>query len=903
MKRYLFTFLFSSLLIGSVHAQLDTNNNGMSDIWERHFNDGELFPPGILAEGDEDGDGQSNLDESLAGTDPFEFSIPDGYFKADVRHVPETWYQGLNDPEPILENPEAYEISWYGVAGKQYILQGSTDLQNWIDITTRNGYGYLITEACFPQDENDEPFPRFFWRVKVEDIIAEDGLLTQYERELLGMVGDWDENFPGISPVWLATYFGKEILANGLYSINPNDDADGDGLTNLEEGMQGTDPNVADPPGSNSGKAQWVAAVGDSIPGDPIERTRTFTLEPGQGALLVTAIASTEFDTYTDPEGALLWNDKLSWKISYPGETGQKKTVDVNDRHSHWLQDRQAGTSVPGLPNPAHIEEVKTIFNDGSSNMNIDVTVSAENIEDGAYPSTIAVGFIPIETAPDVLAVNSNFDEGRIDPTTGYPIPDCDDIPGVDPKTGAGNTLMALEAVRAHLDGTYTQYQRVTNNLHEGWFGVNPKSLTRSFWDGANVTIRKINQIDDDTGQPESGQIRFYAKWGEDSFQYRGIPTYDLATLTPVNLVTGGINAAPSESVYGSNSVIPVGAKFYIEGVRPGKITLEWRYQKGAIDVKYEQTFLVETHWSPAQWKADLAYKIRLDTDNDPSGQINVLVDPRGAPRDYWVRVERMSEYYDYYQENYLVDDSFQWCGLARLAGSQVISGVSDARYATLAPSAHTYRIVGEIIDTLSEGGFDIFNSLAWQHHAYRSSGLGALEWTNDHFQDQHLQELVSSQEAWQDFDNGKNAANTTLLQEAAYKMTDYEQNTIIVPTWGKLRAITPVNNEVTNTFTTLAENIMKPNGDRFTIAVPGGDLSDTADRWKWIDDGVADSPNGIIGAWKAAGKTRQRALVSGNLRADSERFTQVPAWLRATVGVFPNERGGMQVNDDLDVP
>ena len=34
---------------------------------------------------------------------------------------------------------------------------------------------------------------------------------------------------------------------------------------------------------------------------------------------------------------------------------------------------------------------------------------------------------LPVEIAPEVLRVNSNFDEGRIDPVTGYAIPDCDD--------------------------------------------------------------------------------------------------------------------------------------------------------------------------------------------------------------------------------------------------------------------------------------------------------------------------------------------------------------------------------------------------------------------------------------------------------------------------------------------
>ena len=505
-----------------------------------------------------------------------------------------------------------------------------------------------------------------------------------------------------------------------------------------------------------------------------------------------------------------------------------------------------------------------------------------------------SVSFLLVEVAPEVLAVNSDFDEGRIKPDTGFAIPDCDDVKDVDVKTGAGNTLIGLNAVRDHLEnGAIKAHKLTTEDLHQGWFGVNPQQLGDDFWDGATVTIRKLDKIDPDTGRKESGQIRFYAKWGDSNGDYYGIVPYDLETLTPNNLVTSGVNGKPGEGVYGSTSTIPDDAEFWMEGVRPGKITLEWRLQKGDIDIKYEQSFLVETRKSPREWKEDLAYKIRLDTDNDPSGEIDILVNPRRAPREYWVRIERMSEYYDYYQENYLIDDSFQWAGLARLAGSQVIGGVSDARFGTLTPSGIVDRIVGEIIDAMSEGGFDIFDSLAWQHHAYRSSGIGGMEWTDENSAGRDLNELIDS---WREFDDGFNTGDVRALASAALEMTRHEQQEIIVPTWNNLRRITLENGDVTDIYTILAENVMKPNGDRFTVAVPTGNLANTSDRWKWIEDTASGSPNGIVGAWKAAGKAGQKAFVQRTLKIDSQRFTLVPNAVRARFG-------GIQVNDDLDRP
>src|SRR5690242_15633008 len=51
-----------------VHAQkLDLNSNGMSDVWEQIYNASALDP-----NLDSDGDGVSNLRESMAGTDPFD---------------------------------------------------------------------------------------------------------------------------------------------------------------------------------------------------------------------------------------------------------------------------------------------------------------------------------------------------------------------------------------------------------------------------------------------------------------------------------------------------------------------------------------------------------------------------------------------------------------------------------------------------------------------------------------------------------------------------------------------------------------------------------------------------------------------------------------------------------------
>jgi hypothetical protein len=79
MVRFCYLFLPLTLIVGfPAHAILDTNNNGMSDAFERHYNNGYLFPATFLPTADEDKDGWDNLTESVAGTDPFDPNPPDG---------------------------------------------------------------------------------------------------------------------------------------------------------------------------------------------------------------------------------------------------------------------------------------------------------------------------------------------------------------------------------------------------------------------------------------------------------------------------------------------------------------------------------------------------------------------------------------------------------------------------------------------------------------------------------------------------------------------------------------------------------------------------------------------------------------------------------------------------------
>ncbi|MBU6327632.1 MAG: hypothetical protein KGQ89_08390, partial [Verrucomicrobia bacterium] len=63
------------------HAILDTNNNGLSDLWEKQHSNGQLFSPtnpGHQPTADPDQDGWDNRTEAAAGTDPSLANPPEG---------------------------------------------------------------------------------------------------------------------------------------------------------------------------------------------------------------------------------------------------------------------------------------------------------------------------------------------------------------------------------------------------------------------------------------------------------------------------------------------------------------------------------------------------------------------------------------------------------------------------------------------------------------------------------------------------------------------------------------------------------------------------------------------------------------------------------------------------------
>jgi hypothetical protein len=844
------------LLTQSALAILDRDADGMSDVWEEKYGFSTAINSPVLQvpTADPDGDGVTNLLESIAGTDPMSGAVPTGVFRVSTN--------------TNLANPLALDLQWPKWIGKQYQVQSSADLgvSAWVPLGGPFVANGVTTSFTTPPRTTADP--KQFYRVLVTDTDPDDDELTSYEESIL--------------------------------MTNPNNaDTDEDGTPDKTEILQGTSP--TNPSDHGQAPAQSPALL---LP----LKLKIFTYASlgatyptTQGLLTPYTIRILEQNITTGME-TVVHETMYGGSVLYVTVNTELPNIsnDPNKRYNVQIDLPNIGTSYFDQAFRDWSFYINISANIGGASLigfngfepvsqtfgNVGQILKRVNIFNPVYESYRAVLDF-VETAPPVLAVNSDFDEGRINPVTGYAIPDCDD------------TSLALEAQRTHLHGKYTLNQRITDDMHPGFFGINPsKVIAPAFWVGATVTIGKVLKNDPATGFPESGQIRIYGKWGEGASEYRAITPYDFETLAKVNLATGGINGAPGESVYGTSSPFPANTSYFIEGVHPGKITLEWRYVKGTMDVKHEQTFEVVTQKTALEWKYELTYKIRLETSNDPSGQINTFA--LNLPSEtYQERIERVTEYYDFYQDCFLTplrspplqNQAMGWPGLARLAGSQVVGGLSESEYGRLIalggdvvrpaldplgllpisffnwPAEETARLQ----QALFAGARDIFRSSGWQMHAYRSSGYRALDWVAGTGEPESFA-LVGSN-VWKDMRIGILNHDKDLLDLTAEKVTDREQNVTIVRAWAVISALTS-GGLLDWTFTHLAKNPCTPLGGDFKAMFPTGTLSNTLDRWNWIKPITID---GVLRTWNAMPEANRAVLVGRTLKTDADRFTVFP--------------------------
>ena len=474
---------------------------------------------------------------------------------------------------------------------------------------------------------------------------------------------------------------------------------------------------------------------------------------------------------------------------------------------------------------------------------------------------------LKVDVAPDVLAVNSGFDEGNFAGALGRALPDHQDF--------------SLKAKRDHLDGLYQQGEIVTDKLHNGWFGIRPGTIPDEVFDGATVTIRKVDKPNSEFGGQQQGHVGFFATWEEGGeIQELFIEPYDYEdpSFTPNNLVG---------DVYGTSSTIPDDAEFWMEGFVGGEITLEFKMVKGDLEIVHEQEFLVATQQSSSDWKSQMEYQIRLQT--EAAGE-EIRVFEYSENNEFMANRKYIHPLYEYYAQLHAYEPAdYTWPGMAKLAASPIYAGMSDSQWGrdlligdiffdlimrnVLFDDNPTNRADVrsglQIVQTqLMKGNIDIFDDLAWQFHAHKFSGIYALKYIDEN---EPSAELVWDA-GWNAMESSIRNNNGSGVAAANESILRREQEVILEETYSGLLGLGP---RVSWLFSYLAKNPIVIGGPTFEDVVPasGSNLFIFDDRWQWI----TNSGNGMVDLWLNYSVSERQAEAGILLRLRATHFSFDP--------------------------
>jgi len=280
------------VLASLANAQLDNNQNGMSDPWERRFNQGSLFDISQTAhqpDADPDGDGFANSMESITGTNPFQGQTAEGVIRATVS-----------------QTAAGRQLKWPVVPGKRYTAQHSTTLAtgSW------KAVGQPMV-AAKGQTEGSLAIPpdllagKGFFQVAVRDVDTDFDDLTDSEEHLLGTSPLHSYSLHGVGDYWLAKHF------TDLGSFDPDAAPHGDGMTYREAYQLNLNPHLL-----KAVQARTQGSGSGTVLGDEAFINGDFT-QPSIGTGVRKEVTNAQWD---------YWDTTSGWDTNVNGWTAVNGT-------------------------------------------------------------------------------------------------------------------------------------------------------------------------------------------------------------------------------------------------------------------------------------------------------------------------------------------------------------------------------------------------------------------------------------------------------------------------------------------------------------------------------------------------------------------------------------------------
>lgn len=235
------------LLGGVARAQrIDLNHNGMSDVWEWMYD-----AYGVNPAADPDGDHFSNLQEALAGTNPFDSN--------SYPRIPIVIYSRTN-----------LSVTVPCALGKMYTLQSTTNFTGAAWMTETNAESLTGTNLTLTAPANSV---MKFYRVAISDVNSDGS----------GLMNDWEKFALGLNPT--------NAWSNGQQDGNGNALSDFAYATNMLSSQNvvtitATDATATEPdPGQNStATGQFMVTRG----GFPLDAITVNLAVVGSGAGIAT---------------------------------------------------------------------------------------------------------------------------------------------------------------------------------------------------------------------------------------------------------------------------------------------------------------------------------------------------------------------------------------------------------------------------------------------------------------------------------------------------------------------------------------------------------------------------------------------------------------------------------------